>query len=132
MTSRHAIFATIALAGLTIAGTSMAQGLTREQVRAELTQAVAQGTLIADGQTGATFRELNPSRYPAMTRVGKSRADVLAELAQARADGTLIADGQTGATHRELSPALYPQMQATLPQNRDAQNAQSRQAPGAM
>ena len=88
MTSRHAIFATIALAGLTIAGTSMAQGLTREQVRAELAQAVAQGTLIADGQTGATFRD--------------------------------------------LSPTLYPQMQATLPQNRDAQNAQSRQAPGAM
>ena len=37
---------------------------TREQVRAELMQAQRDGTLIADGQTGATFRDLYPSRYP--------------------------------------------------------------------
>ena len=81
-------------------------------------QAVGQASLHPSvGPTGAEF----------CWGVGR-----MAELAQARADGTLIADGQTGATHRELSPALYPQMQATLPQNRDAQNAQSRQAPGAM
>ena len=70
-----------------------------------------------------------------MATAMKSRADVLAELAQARANGTLIADGQTGATFRDLSPTLYPQMQAAMPQNRRAQNAQStqsRQISGAM
>ena len=108
---------------------------TRDQVRAELAQAQRDGTLIADGQTGATFRELNPSRYPAMATAMKSRADVLAELAQARANGTLIADGQTGATFRDLSPALYPRMQDTMPLNRSAQNTegmQKRQTSGAM
>lgn len=37
---------------------------TRDQVRAELAQAQRDGTLIADSQTGATFRDLNPDLYP--------------------------------------------------------------------
>ena len=65
----------------------------------------------------------------------KTRDQVRAELMEAQRNGTLIADGQTGATFRDLSPTLYPQMQATMPQNRRAQNAQStqsRQISGAM
>ena len=65
----------------------------------------------------------------------KTRDQVRAELMEAQRNGTLIADGQTGATFRDLSPTLYPQMQAAMPQNRRAQNAQStqsRQISGAM
>lgn len=40
---------------------------TRDQVRAELAEAQRNGTLIADGQTGATFRDLAPHRYATQT-----------------------------------------------------------------
>lgn len=82
---------------------------TRDQVRAELVQAQRDGTLIADGQTGATFRDVFPGSYmqPAVTST-TTREQVRADLIQARRDGTLIADGQTGATFRDLSPQRYP------------------------
>jgi hypothetical protein len=82
---------------------------TREQVRAELAQAQRDGTLIADGQTGATFRQMFPGSYmqPA-TMSTTSRDQVRADLMQAQRNGTLIADGQTGASFRDLNPSRYP------------------------
>ncbi|MDP2016069.1 DUF4148 domain-containing protein [Hydrogenophaga sp.] len=76
---------------------------TRDQVRAELMQAQRDGSLIADGQTGAKFRDVFPGSYmqpaPASTT---SRDQVRAELMEAQRNGTLIADGQTGATFRSI------------------------------
>lgn len=91
---------------------------TRDQVRAELAEARRNGTLIADGQTGATYRDLNPGRYATKPEMmsGKTRAQVQAELQQAWANGDLVADGQTGATLRELNPGRYP-MQAAADRN---------------
>ncbi|RJP65164.1 MAG: DUF4148 domain-containing protein [Comamonadaceae bacterium] len=43
---------------------------TRDQVRAEVVEAQRNGTLIADGQTGATFRDLAPHRFPMQARTG--------------------------------------------------------------
>jgi hypothetical protein len=89
---------------------------TRDQVRAELAEAQRNGTLMADGQTGATYRDLNPGRYaakPAMMS-SKTRAEVQAELQQAWANGDLVADGQTGATFRELNPGSYPMQTAAV------------------
>lgn len=81
---------------------------TRDQVRAELAEAQRNGTLIADGQTGATFRDLNPGRYMTMSATStKTRAEVQAELRDAWARGELVADGQTGATFRDLAPHRY-------------------------
>lgn len=82
---------------------------TRDQVRAELAQAQRDGTLIADGQTGATFRQQFPGSYmqPAATS-SASRDQVRTELMEAQRNGTLIADGQTGATFRDLYPQRYP------------------------
>jgi hypothetical protein len=86
---------------------------TRDQVRAELAEAQRNGTLVADGQTGATFRDLYPSRYMAMPATSlKTRAEVRAELRDAWVRGELVADGQTGATFRDLAPHRY-QMQAS-------------------
>ena len=98
----------IALAALS-AGQAFADApKTREQVRAELADAQRNGTLIADGETGATFRERFPSQYPAAAAVaGKTRAEVQAELRDAIARGDVIADGQTGAKANELFPAAY-------------------------
>lgn len=90
---------------------------TRDQVRAELAEAQRNGTLIADGQTGATAHELNPGFYPAMPAHSmKTRAEVRAELNEAWARGDLVADGQTGATYRQLNPGFYaPQTMAMQP-----------------
>eukprot|EP01036_Dinobryon_divergens_P038810 gene38810-51015_t len=63
----------------------VAQGKTRAEVKAELAEAIRNGDLIADGQTGARFKDLNPSRYPTeATFQAKSRDDVRAELVNAR------------------------------------------------
>ncbi len=82
---------------------------TRDQVRAELMQAQRDGSLIADGQTGATFRQVFPGSYmtPAATST-TSRDQVRVELKEAQRNGTLVADGQTGATFRDQSPQRYP------------------------
>jgi predicted RNase H-like HicB family nuclease len=63
----------------------VAQGKTREQVKAELAEAIRNGDIVADGQTGAKFNQLNPSRYPQPALAqGKSREDVRAELVESR------------------------------------------------
>lgn len=63
----------------------VAQGKTRAEVKAELAEAIRNGELIADGETGARFKDLNPSRYPAdATFQAKSRDDVRAELVKSR------------------------------------------------
>jgi hypothetical protein len=81
---------------------------TRDQVRAELVDAQRNGTLIADAQTGATFRDLYPGRYmQPQAAAGLSRAQVLAELQQARALGLLV-DGATGQRARDLYPHRFP------------------------
>ena len=58
---------------------------TREQVRAELAEAVRNGDLIADGETGARFNQLYPNRYPQpVVAQGKSREEVRADLVESR------------------------------------------------
>jgi hypothetical protein len=118
---KHARLSLIALA-LSTASAGMAFAAdasapkTREQVRAELVDAQRNGTLIADGQTGATFRDLNPGRYAAMpaTASTKTRAQVQAEFKDAWVKGELIADGQTGATFRDLAPHRYATQTMTM------------------
>jgi Domain of unknown function (DUF4148) len=101
------VLATASLLGS--ASLVQAEGLTREQVKAELAEARRNGALIADPDTGATFRDLAPHRYPALpTTTGKSREQVKAELAEAQRNGTLIANVDTGATYRDLAPDRYP------------------------
>ena len=83
-------------------------GPTREQVRAELMQAQRNGTLIANGETGATFRNLNPGNYMAKPATqGLSRAEVQAAFEQARANGELIVSKEIGLTARQLAPGNY-------------------------
>ncbi|MCV0437639.1 MAG: DUF4148 domain-containing protein [Hydrogenophaga sp.] len=102
-----ALALTAASVGTTFAADASAPK-TRDQVRAELAEAQRNGTLIADGQTGATYRDLNPGRYGAMAMTStKSRAEVRAELRDAWVRGELVADGQTGATFRDLAPHRF-------------------------
>lgn len=65
--------------------TTVAVGKTREQVKAELAEAIRNGDLIADGETGARFNQVNPGRYPqAAVAQGKTREEVRAELVESR------------------------------------------------
>jgi protocatechuate 3,4-dioxygenase beta subunit len=67
----------------------VAQGKTRAEVKAELAEAQANGDLIADGETGARFKDVFPGRYPVQATVqAKSRDDVRAELVKSRAVST--------------------------------------------
>lgn len=88
---------------------------TREQVRAELAQAVRSGDLIADGETGARFNQVSPHLYAQPVAVAKSRAEVQAELRDAQARGELIADGETGARFNEVAPAQYAAVRTPAP-----------------
>ena len=120
-------FARLSLIALTLSTASAGMALaadasspkTRDQVRAEVSEAQRNGTLMADGQTGATYRDLNPGLYPAMPAPSsKTRAEVQAELRTAWARGELVADGQTGATYRDLAPHRYATQTMTLVQLR--------------
>jgi len=83
-------------------------GPTREQVRAELMEAQRNGTLIANGETGATFRDMNPGNYMAKPATpGLSRAEVQAAFEQARANGELVVSTEIGLTAKQLAPGNY-------------------------
>ncbi len=57
---------------------------TREQVKAELAEAVRTGNIVAGGDTGLKANELAPHRYPVQaTGPGKTRDEVKAELREA-------------------------------------------------
>jgi hypothetical protein len=104
----HLIAAVAIAAGTTSAWATEASAPTREQVRAERMEAQRNGTLIANGETGATFRDLNPARYMAQpASQGLSRADVQAAYEQARNNGELIVSTEIGLTARQLAPGNY-------------------------
>ena len=61
------------------------QGKTREQVKAELAEAIRTGDLIAAGETGQRLNQLYPNRYPQpVLAQGQSREDVRAGLVESR------------------------------------------------
>lgn len=80
---------------------------TRAEVRAELSEAIRSGNMMANGQTGATFKDLYPSRYAQPVASGKTREEVKAELADAIRNGDMVADGQSGITFKAFAPSRY-------------------------
>jgi hypothetical protein len=86
--------------------------LSREQVKAQWSEAVRSGNVLANGELGLKLNQLNPGSYAIVhTPIGKSRDQVVAELAEAMRTGNLMA-GETGLSRRELEPQRYP----TIPQ----------------
>jgi len=103
---------TVAVAAL-VAGHAMAADAsapkTREQVKAELAEAIRTGDFIVNGETNQKANELSPSLYPAKPVVqGKSREQVKAELAEAIRTGDFVVNGETNQKANEVSPGLYP------------------------
>lgn len=83
--------------------------LSREQVQAELAQAVRTGDIVIDQETGLKANEIFPGSYPARAAVqGKTRDQVKAELAEAIRLGDVPVDGVTGLRMNQLVPGNYP------------------------
>ena len=104
---RNTIFA-LALAAAT--GGAMSQGaLTREQVKAELAEAIRTGDIFGNGEPGQKLNEMYPGRYPAKpVAPGKTRAQVRAELAESQRTGDIVGNGDSGQKLNEVFPGRYP------------------------
>jgi hypothetical protein len=102
---------TISLALLAALGTAaQAQsGMTREQVKAELADAIRTGDILAPGDSGLKLNELYPQRYPRPAAgPALTRAQVRAELAEAIRTGDMLAGGDSGIKLNEEFPRRYP------------------------
>lgn len=94
---------------------------TREQVQAELVQAMRSGDMLASGESGLTLKQLNPHAYPVTVSAlgAKTRDQVRAELEQAIRTGDIMAGGESGAKLNELDPARYPAVASAPSKTRD-------------
>lgn len=102
---------------------------TREQVKAELAEAIRTGDVLAPGEVGLKLNELYPSRYPKPTAAaGKTREKVKAELAEAIRAGDVVAAGEAGLTLRELSPQRYPSVAVAAGKTRSQVKAETVEA----
>jgi predicted RNase H-like HicB family nuclease len=102
---------TLAVAALA-AGNAMAADAsapkTREQVKAELAEAIRTGDIVVNGETQQKANEVNPGLYPAKPVLqGKTREEVKAELAEAIRTGDIVV-GEGGEKANELYPSRYP------------------------
>ncbi|UYO92475.1 DUF4148 domain-containing protein [Pollutimonas sp. M17] len=110
MTRTHTYAIALVFTSL-LAGQAMAAGInapvTREQVKAELAEAIRTGNISPD-ESGLKLNEQFPQRYPAQQLVAtKSRQQVNAELAEAMRTGN-ISFGESGLKLNEQFPYNYP------------------------
>ncbi|MDB5861137.1 MAG: hypothetical protein JWQ76_4826 [Ramlibacter sp.] len=114
------------LSGVAFAGTGLAGDITietepfvatksREQVKAELADAIRTGDILAHGESSYQLNEVNPNRYPpAYMAAGKTREQVKAELAEAIRTGDILAGGESSLKLNELYPWTYQGVDRTL------------------
>lgn len=102
---------------------------TREQVKAELAEAIRTGDFVVNGETQQKANEVNPGLYPAKPVVqGKTRAQVKAELAEAIRTGDIVANGETQQKAYEVNPGLYPAKPVLLAKTREEVKAELAEA----
>lgn len=102
---------------------------TREQVRAELREAIRSGDVFAGGDSGLKLNELYPERYPRAAPVAtRTRLEVQAELAEAIRSGAMVAAGEGETTLRDEFPGRYPALAAAPARARAEVVAETREA----
>jgi len=102
---------------------------TREQVKAELTEAIRTGDIVADAEGGRKANEINPSLYPVKAVVqGKTREEVKAELAEAIRTGDIVAGVESGLKANEINPSLFPAKPLVQGKSRDEVKAELAEA----
>lgn len=109
MNRKHITAIAAALIALSTTQVFAADGpKTRDQVKAELAEAVRTGNVPADNESGLMLNQVRPDLYPSQERsVGKTRAEVKAELNEAIRTGNIVADVESGKKLNELYPARY-------------------------
>jgi methyl coenzyme M reductase gamma subunit len=128
MKTKIAATALIIASTLIVATPSFA-GVTREEVKAELAQAIRTGDMPAPGNRGLMLNELYPNRYPAkQVQASLTREQVKAELAQAVRTGDIQAPGNRGLMLNELYPSRYPAKQAQASLTREQVKAELAEA----
>jgi hypothetical protein len=110
MNRKHVSAIAAALIALSATQVFAADGpKTRDQVRAELAEAIRTGNMPANGESGVLLNQVNPGRYaPQNMEAGKTRAEVKAELMEALRTGDVLANNETGEKLKDLYPSLYP------------------------
>jgi hypothetical protein len=107
-------FSAIALAVATLStgqafAADVSTSKTREQVKAELAEAVRTGDIYATGESGLKLNQINPGLYPAKPVVqGKTREQVEAELVEAIRTGDIRANNESGLNLNQINLGLYP------------------------
>ena len=98
---------------------------TRQQVKAELTEAIRTGDIIANSETGQTLTDLYPGLYPAKAPVvGKTRAQVRTELSDAIRSGDIVLNVETGQSLNQMEPGRYPAKEAEAGKTREQVKAE--------
>lgn len=93
-------------------------GKTRDEVRAELAEAIRTGDIVLDRQ-GRSEYERAPHRYPERAKMlGKTREQVGVELAEAIRTGSIVRDEQ-GRSEFELAPHRYPERTQSVGKTRE-------------
>ena len=104
-------------------------GMTRSQVKAELAEAIQNGDMIGNGESGLRMKELFPQRYPAAQEGrSKTREQVKLELSEAIRSGDMPASGESGQKFNELYPGQYPSVAAAPGVSRDHVKAELAEA----
>lgn len=87
--------------------------VTREQVKAELAEAIRTGNIVT-GESSAKLNEQFPQLYPQQAAASSvTRAQVKAELAQAIRTGNIV-QGESGVKLNEMYPRKYSTQSPTF------------------
>lgn len=122
-------FALLALCTLGAHEANAQSALTREQVKAELAEAIRTGDMVAAGDTGLKLNELSPYLYPKRpTQPGKTREQVRAELAEAIRTGDIVSAGDSALKRNEEFPDRYPPVTVAAGKTREQVNAETAEA----
>lgn len=103
---------TVALAALS-AGHALAADAaapkTRDQVKAELAQALRTGDILLNGEIGQKANQIYSAQYAAQpVAQGKTREQVKAELAEAIRTGDILVNGEVGQKANQTYTGRYP------------------------
>ncbi|MFO6418633.1 DUF4148 domain-containing protein [Hylemonella sp. W303a] len=122
--NRSTSLSLVAIAAALIAGPALADtAKTREQVQAELAQAVRSGTIVAVGEDSLTLNEQFPGLYPQQTaKAGKTAEQAQAELTAAVRNGDMVVG--TSSKMNQLFPDLYPKQAAKAGKTREQVQAE--------
>ncbi len=100
---------------------------TREQVKAELAEAIRTGDILAGG-TSRKLKDLYPDLYPSAPKAaGKTREQVKDELAEAIHTGDIIV-GESSRKLNEIRPDLYPSAAPVFTKTREQVKAELAEA----